>query len=50
MPRTRLGVWLARPLFDFHVILSVTALLVTVGLTMVLSSSSVEAFVTSGSP
>ncbi|NKZ70614.1 putative lipid II flippase FtsW [Rhodococcus hoagii] len=50
VPRTRLGVWLARPLFDFHVILSVTALLVTVGLTMVLSSSSVESFVTSGSP
>ncbi|CAM2886003.1 putative lipid II flippase FtsW [Prescottella defluvii] len=47
---TRLGVWSARPLFDFHVILSVTALLVTVGLTMVLSSSSVESFVSSGSP
>ncbi len=42
--------WSARPLFDFHVILSVTALLVTVGLTMVLSSSSVESFVSSGSP
>ncbi|RDI23171.1 cell division protein FtsW [Rhodococcus sp. AG1013] len=42
--------WSERPLFDFHVILSVTALLVTVGLTMVLSSSSVESFVSSGSP
>jgi len=49
-PRTRFGVWSSRPLFDFHVILSVTALLVTVGLTMVLSSSSVESFVSSGSP
>lgn len=42
--------WLSLPLFDFHVILSVTALLVTVGLTMVLSSSSVESYVSSGSP
>ncbi|QCQ93815.1 putative lipid II flippase FtsW [Rhodococcus sp. SGAir0479] len=42
--------WLSRPLFDFHVIVGVTALLVTVGLTMVLSSSSVESYVTSGSP
>lgn len=50
LPLTRLGVWSTRPLFDFHVILSVTALLVTVGLTMVLSSSSVESFVSSGSP
>ncbi len=49
-PRTRFGAWSSRPLFDFHVILSVTALLVTVGLTMVLSSSSVESFVSSGSP
>ncbi len=48
--RGRFGVWAGRPLFDFHVILAVTALLVAFGLTMVLSSSSVESFVTSGSP
>ncbi|WP_242676718.1 putative lipid II flippase FtsW [Rhodococcus sp. ABRD24] len=49
-PGMRLEVWMSRPLFDFHLILGVTALLVAIGLTMVLSSSSVVSFVSSGSP
>ncbi|WP_072690826.1 putative lipid II flippase FtsW [Rhodococcus marinonascens] len=49
-PRTRFGVWMARPLFDFHVITGVTVVLLTIGLMMVLSSSSVVAYLNTGSP
>lgn len=36
IPRTRVGAWLGRPMTSFHLIVAVTALLITMGLTMVL--------------
>ncbi|MFD4180306.1 putative lipid II flippase FtsW [Rhodococcus sp. NPDC058514] len=48
-PRTRFGAWLARPLASFHLIVTITGLLTVLGLVMVLSSSSVEAYADTGS-
>jgi cell division protein FtsW len=49
-PRTRFGAWLGRPMTSFHLIVSVTALLVMLGLTMVLSASGVHSYDEDGSP
>jgi cell division protein FtsW len=50
VPRTRFGAWLGRPMTSFHLIIAVTALLVTLGLTMVLSASGVHSYDEDGSP
>ncbi|WP_059018590.1 putative lipid II flippase FtsW [Mycobacterium sp. M26] len=44
------GTWLNRPMTSFHLIISVAALLVTLGLTMVLSASGVHSYDEDGSP
>src|SRR5215212_652294 len=49
-PRTRFGAWLGRPMTSFHLIVAVTALLITLGLTMVLSASGVHSYDEDGSP
>jgi cell division protein FtsW len=49
-PRTRFDAWLGRPMTSFHLIIAVTALLVTLGLTMVLSASGVHSYDLDGSP
>jgi cell division protein FtsW len=49
-PRKRFGAWLGRPMTSFHLIMSVAALLVTLGLTMVLSASGVHSYDEDGSP
>jgi cell division protein FtsW len=49
-PRTRFGAWLSRPMTSFHLVIAVTALLVTLGLTMVLSASGVHSYDEDGSP
>ncbi len=46
----KFGAWLGRPMTSFHLIISVTALLVTLGLTMVLSASGVHSYDEDGSP
>ncbi len=46
----RFGTWLGRPMTSFHLIISVSALLVTLGLTMVLSASGVHSYDEDGSP
>ena len=48
--RNRFGAWLGRPMTSFHLIIAVTALLTTMGLTMVLSASGVYSYDTDGSP
>ena len=48
-PRSRFGAWLNRPLTSFHLIVSVTALLTTLGLIMVLSASGVRSYGADGS-
>ncbi|WP_326546334.1 putative lipid II flippase FtsW [Mycolicibacterium sp. ND9-15] len=48
--RTRFGAWLGRPMTSFHLIIAVTALLTTLGLTMVLSASGVYSYDQDGSP
>ncbi|WP_434085833.1 putative lipid II flippase FtsW [Mycolicibacterium rufum] len=50
VPRTRVGAWLDRPMASFHLIIAVTALLLTMGLTMVLSASGVYSYDMDGSP
>ncbi|MBO0680553.1 putative lipid II flippase FtsW [Mycolicibacterium sp. S2-37] len=50
LPRTRFGAWLGRPMTSFHLIIAVTALLITLGLTMVLSASGVYSYDSDGSP
>ncbi|CAN3129652.1 putative lipid II flippase FtsW [Mycobacterium sp. smrl_JER01] len=50
IPRTRVGAWLGRPMTSFHLIVAVTALLITMGLTMVLSASGVYSYDQAGSP
>lgn len=50
LPRTRFGAWLGRPMTSFHLIIAVAALLVTLGLTMVLSASGVYSYDSDGSP
>ena len=42
--RTRFGAWLARPLASFHLVVTIAILLTVLGLVMVLSASSVEAY------
>jgi len=49
-PRQKFGAWLGRPMTSFHLIMSVAALLVTLGLTMVLSASGVHSYDEDGSP
>lgn len=49
-PRTRFGSWLNRPMTSFHLIIAVSALLTTMGLTMVLSASGVYSYDQAGSP
>jgi cell division protein FtsW len=49
-PRTRFGAWLGRPMTSFHLIIAVTALLIMLGLTMVLSASGVHSYDEDGSP
>lgn len=46
----RFGAWLARPLASFHLIVTIATLLTVLGLVMVLSASSVEAYTDGGSP
>jgi cell division protein FtsW len=48
--RTRFAAWLGRPMTSFHLIIAVTALLITLGLTMVLSASGVYSYDSDGSP
>ncbi|MFD4368808.1 putative lipid II flippase FtsW [Rhodococcus sp. NPDC058521] len=48
-PRTRISAWLARPLASFHLVVTIAFLLTVLGLVMVLSSSSVEAYAREGS-
>ncbi|MDV8066487.1 putative lipid II flippase FtsW [Rhodococcus sp. IEGM 1366] len=43
-PKTRIGAWLARPLASFHLVVTVAVMLTVLGLVMVLSASSVEAY------
>lgn len=45
----RFGAWLARPLASFHLIVTIAILLTLLGLVMVLSASSVEAYADGGS-
>ena len=49
-PQNRFGAWLSRPMTSFHLIISVAALLVTLGLIMVLSASGVHSYDEDGSP
>ncbi len=49
VPRTRFGAWLGRPMTSFHLIVSIAALLVTLGLIMVLSASGVRSYDDDGS-
>src|SRR6185437_989199 len=49
-PRTRFGAWLGRPMTSFHLVIAVTALLISLGLIMVLSASGVHSYDEDGSP
>ncbi|OBF59911.1 cell division protein FtsW [Mycobacterium sp. 852002-50816_SCH5313054-b] len=46
---SRFGAWLGRPMTSFHLIVAVTGLLTTLGLTMVLSASGVRSYGADGS-
>jgi len=46
---SRFGVWLASPLASFHLVVTIATLLTLLGLVMVLSASSVEAYSDGGS-
>jgi cell division protein FtsW len=46
---TKFGAWLARPLASFHLVVTIATLLTVLGLVMVLSASSVEAYADGGS-
>jgi cell division protein FtsW len=46
---TWFGAWLARPLASFHLVVTIATLLTLLGLVMVLSASSVEAYTADGS-
>lgn len=50
LPQNRMGAWLDRPMTSFHLIISVAALLVTLGLIMVLSASGVHSYDEDGTP
>lgn len=49
-PPKKFGAWLARPMTSFHLMVSVAALLVSLGLIMVLSASGVHSYDEDGSP
>ncbi len=49
-PRARVGAWLSRPMTSFHLVIACAALLITLGLTMVLSASGVHSYDEDGSP
>lgn len=49
-PRARFGAWLGRPMTSFHLVIACAALLITLGLTMVLSASGVHSYDEDGSP
>lgn len=49
-PRARFGAWLSRPMTSFHLVIACAALLITLGLTMVLSASGVHSYDEDGSP
>ncbi|MET8779998.1 putative lipid II flippase FtsW [Nocardia sp. NPDC050713] len=49
VPAARFVAWLARPLASFHLIVTIATLLTVLGLVMVLSASSVEAYAERGS-
>jgi cell division protein FtsW len=49
-PRTRFSAWLGRPMTSFHLVIAVSALLITLGLIMVLSASGVHSYDEDGSP
>ena len=49
-PQNRVGAWLSRPMTSFHLIVSIAALLVTLGLIMVLSASGVHSYDEDGTP
>ena len=49
-PRRSMVAWLSRPLTSFHLMVSVAALLTTLGLIMVLSASGVHSYDEDGSP
>ena len=49
-PRARFGAWLSRPMTSFHLVIACAALLITLGLTMVLSASGVHSYNKDGSP
>lgn len=49
-PRKTFGAWLSRPMTSFHLMVSVVALLVSLGLIMVLSASGVHSYDEDGSP
>ncbi|MUL65365.1 putative lipid II flippase FtsW [Mycobacterium sp. CBMA 234] len=48
--RARFGAWLSRPMTSFHLVVACAALLITLGLTMVLSASGVHSYDEDGSP
>ena len=50
LPQNKMGAWLDRPMTSFHLIISVAALLVTLGLIMVLSASGVHSYDEDGTP
>ncbi|WP_167101978.1 putative lipid II flippase FtsW [Mycobacterium sp. DL592] len=50
LPHKTFGAWLGRPMTSFHLIVSVAALLIILGLTMVLSASGVHSYDEDGSP
>jgi cell division protein FtsW len=47
---TKFGSWLSRPMTSFHLIVAITGVLITLGLTMVLSASGVYSYDSDGSP
>ncbi len=49
-PPKQFGAWLARPMTSFHLVVSVAALLTSLGLIMVLSASGVRSYDADGSP
>lgn len=49
-PLRGVGAWLSRPMTSFHLMVSVAALLVTLGLIMVLSASGVHSYDEDGTP
>lgn len=49
-PQRGLGAWLSRPMTSFHLMISVAALLTTLGLIMVLSASGVHSYDEDGTP